>query len=112
MVSILTIALSTTALTFSVYVFFNTRVRDRRDVLMKMSEMFISNDLERGRYLLFNRVTDEASVDHLNDQDYHDINRALSAFNLLGLYVKNGYISEQDAIEVWGWSVYRSWVAA
>jgi len=112
MISVLPIALSITALIFSVYVFFNSRVRDRRDVLMKMSEMFISDDLEKGRYLLFNKVTDKASVDHLDDQEYHNINRALSAFNLLGLYVKNGYISEKEAIETWGWSVYRSWVAA
>ena len=102
MVNALPIALSTTALIFSVYVFFNSRVRDRRDVLIKMSEMFISDDLEKGRYLLFNKVTDKASVDHLDDQEYHNINRALSAFNLLGLYVKNGYIGEKDAIETWG----------
>ena len=63
-----------------------------------MSEMFISEDLEKGRYLLFNKVTDKASVNHLDDQEYHNINRALSALSPC-LYVKNGYISEKDAIE-------------
>jgi hypothetical protein len=110
--TVLSIALSVIALIFSIYVFINNRTRDRRDILMKMHDLLISDDLQRGRYLLFDKVVDEDSVDRLSDQDYRDINRAIAAFNLLGIYVKNGYVREQDVMDAWGRSIYRSWITA
>src|SRR5215813_14020195 len=112
MATVLSIALSIVALTFSIYVFVDSRVRDRRDVLMKMHELLISNELQRGRYLIFDKVVDEDSVDRLSGQGYRDINRAIAAFNLLGIYVKNGYVNERDVMDIWGYSIYRSWIAA
>ena len=112
MATVLSIVLSIVAVTFSIYVFIDSRMRDRRDILMKMHELLISNDLQRGRYLLFDKIVDEDSVERLSGQDYRDINRAIAAFNLLGIYVKNGYVNERDVMDVWGRSIYRSWIAA
>ena len=110
--TVLSIVLSVAAFMFSMYVFIDSRVRDRRDLLIKMHEILISDDLQRGRHLLFTKVTDEASVDKLTSEEYRNINRVISVFSLLGLYVEKGYVSEQDVIDAWGWSIYRSWVAA
>lgn len=112
MATVLSIVLSIAALIFSMYVFIDSRVRDRRDLLIKMHEILISDDLQRGRHLLFTKVTDEASVDGLTDEEYRNINRVISVFSLLGIYVEKGYVSAQDVIDAWGWSIYRSWVAA
>src|SRR5689334_656080 len=112
MATILPIALSVIALVFSIYTFIDNHMRDRRDILMKMHDLLISDDLQRGRYLLFDKIVDEDSVDRLSEQDYRDINRAIAAFNLLGIYVKNRYVSERDVMDAWGRSIYRSWIAA
>jgi hypothetical protein len=72
----------------------------------------MSDDVQRGRYLLFEKVVDEASIQSLSSQDYGDINRALAAFNLLGLYVQKGHVEKKEVMDVWARPVYRSWVAA
>src|SRR5262249_21286188 len=64
------------------------------------------------RYLLYNKVTDESSIERLSSEDYRDINGAIFAFSLLGLYVDNGYVSEQDAMEAWSITIVRAWEAA
>jgi hypothetical protein len=106
------IALSIAALAFSIYVFFNNRRLDKRDNLIKMHELLISERQQRGRYLLHEKVRDESSVEHLSPEDYRDINSAISALSLLGLYVTKGYVNEQDALGAWAGPVARAWEAA
>jgi hypothetical protein len=96
--SIFPIAISILALAFSVFVFAESRRRDRRDMFLKIHELFYSDDLQRGRNVLFGKVTDEASVGLLTDQEYRDITRVLGAFNTLGLYIRNGYVNEADVM--------------
>jgi hypothetical protein len=96
------IVLSITALIFSIYVFVDSRKRDQRDIFIKIHELLIIDNIQRGRYLLFEKVVDEDSVKRLTDQEYRDINQAIAAYNLLGIYLKNGYVSQRDVIEVWG----------
>jgi hypothetical protein len=112
MIAVISLLLSITASLFSIYVFMDNRKRDKRDVLIKMHEMLISEDLQRARYLLFEKVTDKASIQRLSDKDFRDINSAISAYNLLGIYLKNGYINERDVMETWGRSIYQAWMAA
>jgi len=74
----ISIALSIAALAFSMYVFIVNRRRDKRDILIKMHEMLTSDRHQKGRHLLFEKVTDEPSVERLSDEDYRDINGAIS----------------------------------
>lgn len=112
MTATISLNLSVIAIAFSIYVFIESRGRDKRDVLIKMHEMLISDDLERARYLLFEKVVDEASVQNLSEQESRDVNRVISAYNLLGIYLKNGYVKEQDVMDAWGRSIYRAWMTA
>ena len=111
-VTLIPLILSAIAITFSIYVFIDSRQRDRRDVFIKVYELLISDGIQKGRYLLFEKVTDKESVERLTDDEYRHINRAVAAYNLLGVYLKNGYVSERDVIEVWGPTIYRAWVTA
>jgi hypothetical protein len=112
MVAAISITLSIAALIFSIYVFVNNRRLDKRNTLIKMHELLISDRHQKGRYLLFEKVTDESSVERLSDGDYRDINGAISGFSLLGIYVENGYINERDALEAWAIPIARAWEAA
>ena len=112
METLVPIVLSAVAVILSVYVFIDSRQRDRRDIFIKMHELLISNDSQRGRYLLFEKVVDYEAIERLTDEEYRDINRALAMYNLLGVYLKNGYVNERDVIEVWGRTIYRAWMAA
>jgi hypothetical protein len=106
------IALSVAALMFSIYVFINNRRLDKRNLLIKMHELLTNDRHQKGRYLLYEKVTDELSVEQLSPEDYRDINGAISALSLLGLYVENGYVSERDALEAWSATIARAWEAA
>lgn len=106
------IVLSVIALGLSIYVFTDNRYRDRRDIYLKIHDYLASDDIQRGRYLLFEKITDEHSIDRLSDQEYRDISRALTAYNSVGLYVKSRYVSEKDVMALWAMPIYRSWRAA
>jgi hypothetical protein len=112
MAATISISLSVVALIFSIYVFINNRRADKRNTLIKMHELLISDRHQKGRFLLFEKVTDESSVERLSDEDYRDINGAISGFSLLGLYVENGYVIERDAMEAWAIPIARAWEAA
>ena len=49
------ITLSVAALAFSFFVFFDGRRRDRRDLFLKMHQLMISDDIAKGRYILFEK---------------------------------------------------------
>lgn len=104
--------MSVVALVFSAYVFVDGRKRDRRDIFIKMHELLISDSIQRGRYLLFEKVVDIDSVKFPTDEEYREINQAIAAYNLLGVYLKNGYVNERDVVDVWGPPVYRAWISA
>ncbi len=111
MVAYISIILSITALMLSIFVFADGHKQDRRNILLKMHELLISDRHQKGRYLLFEKVADEPSVERLSDQDYRDINGAISAYSLLGLYVQNGYVNESDVLDAWAVSIARAWVS-
>ena len=110
--SILPIAISVTALVFSIFVFTENRRRDRRDMFLRLHELLYSDDLQRGRNTLFRKVTDETSVEQLDDQEYRDVIRVLGAYNALGLYIRKKYVNERDVLDTWSESSYRMWIRA
>ena len=109
MTATVSITLSVAALAFSFFVFFDGRRRDRRDLFLKMHQLMISDDIAKGRYILFEKVTDEESVKRLSGDEYRDINRALATYNALGLYVENKYLRERDVMDMWARPIYRAW---
>ncbi len=109
LIATVSIIISVAALAFSFFVFFDGRRRDKRDMFLKMHQLMISDDIAKGRYILFEKVTDEESVERLSDDEYRDINRALATFNALGLYVENKYLREGDVMDMWAIPIYRVW---
>jgi hypothetical protein len=110
--SILPIVVSVIALGFSIFVFAENRRRDRRDMFLRIHELLYSDDLQRGRNTLFRKVTDETSVEQLDDQEYRDVIRVLGAYNALGLYIRRKYVNERDVLNTWSESSYRTWSRA
>jgi hypothetical protein len=106
------IAISTAALVLSIAVFIRNRQQDKRNLLIKMHELLTSDRYQRGRALLFEKVVTETSIEQLSPEEYRDINAALSGFSLLGLYLKNGYVSNRDVMEAWAISIVRTCKAA
>lgn len=112
MVATISIIVSIIAFGFSVFVFTDSGKRDRRNIFLHIHEQLLSDQLQKGRYTLFRKVIDEASVQQLTGEEYRDINAALSFYNTLGFYVKNGYVKEHDVMELWDMSISRAWIAA
>jgi hypothetical protein len=54
-------------------------------------------------------VFDVNSVMSLTSEEYGLINRALSTYELLGLFIEKRYISKSDALIVWARPVCRAW---
>jgi|SRR5579859_3279261 len=112
MTAALTVTISILALSFSLFVFVDSRRKDQRDLFLRLHQLLNDADMQRGRYLLFHKAADEASVERLSDDEWRDINRALATFNTLGLYVSKSYVSEHDVLEIWARPIVRTWKAA
>ena len=108
----ISVIISVLAFSFSFFVFLDSRKKDQRDIFLKMHELLIGSDLQRGRYILLQKVTDEASVERLTETEWQDINRVLATFNALGLYLVNKYVRERDVMDLWAMNICRTWKAA
>jgi hypothetical protein len=60
----------------------------------------------------FKRIIDKDSVERLSDNEWRDIDRALSAYNALGLYIAKGYVKESDVMDLWAVPISKAWKAA
>ena len=109
MIAIASIILSTIAVAFSIFVFVEGRQRYKRDVFLKIHELMISEDQYRGRQLLLSQDFDDVSIEKLTLEDRANISRALATYDTLGLYLRRGYLIEEDVIEMWGNAACRAW---
>src|SRR5690349_13791975 len=109
MIAIASIILSTIAVAFSIFVFVEGRQRYKRDVFLKIHELMISEDQYRGRQLLLSQDFDDVSIEKLTLEDRANISRALATYDTLGLYLRRGYLIEEDVIEMWGSAACRAW---
>jgi hypothetical protein len=75
-------------------------------------ELLLNDDALRGRQILFDKVTDEASVEVLSDSEYRDAHRAIGMLNTLAYYMKKGYVDEKDVMGLWAEALYRACRAA
>src|SRR5689334_535960 len=111
MIAVASIVLSVIALVFSIFVFAEGRRRYKRDVFLKINEVMISEDQNRGRQLLLSQP-DEVSVESLPRPDRANISRAMAMYETLGMYLRRGYLIEDDVFEMWGDPAYRAWCKA
>jgi len=112
MLALISVVISLMAVGFSILVFVDNRRRDQRDLFLKIHQQMIGERLQRGRRILFQKAKDEASIAELSDEEYREINEALSFYNILGFYVQNRYVRERDVMEFWAVPVVRAWKAA
>jgi hypothetical protein len=110
--AVFSIAISLLALGFSFFVFADNRRKDQRDTFLRLHQILNDDDTQRGRYLLFQKATDQTSVEKLTDSEWRDINRVLATFNTLGFYLAKHYVSEPDVMELWARPIIRTWTAA
>jgi hypothetical protein len=112
MTATVSVIIALIAVGFSFFAFLDSRVKDRRDLFLQMHQLLISEELRRGRFILFQKVVDEDSVKRLSDNEWRDIDRALSAYNALGLYIVKRYVKESDVMDLWAAPICKAWKAA
>jgi hypothetical protein len=110
MLGTLSLVLSVTALTVSILGYRDSRRQDKRDIFLKIHENLIGSDKQHGRQILFEKVSDMASVEALSGDEYRLVNGALNTYESLGLYVRRGSVEERDVMEIWAVPIYRAWV--
>jgi hypothetical protein len=103
------IDISAVALAVSVFTLFYTRRRDRRDVFLRLHEQLITDDAQRGRFLL---LATEGPLSAMPDEDFRCIKRALARYDLLGLYVKKKQVRKADVMALWAEPLFLALKAA
>jgi hypothetical protein len=112
MIAEISVLIAFLALGFSLFAFLDGRKKDRRDIFLQIHQLLISEDLRRGRFILFQKITDEDSVERLSDGEWRDVDRALSTYNALGLYIAHRYVKERDVMDLWAEPIFKAWKAA
>jgi hypothetical protein len=110
--TIASLFISLVALSVAVATLLTKRKQDRRDLFLKMHERLIDPDLQNGRRILRECIksVEDAEKMRLGDpESYRLVGRALAMFDILGCYVRRGYIDEQLVLEEWGRTYAGSW---
>ncbi len=78
--------------------------KSKQDTFLSIHEKMVTSDLQEGRRMLFTEIKTPEDVERLFQHDreaYQKINRALAMYDVLGVYVKRGYILEDWVMEEW-----------
>lgn len=106
------VGISTVAVGLSLYSLLFTRVRDRKDVFLKMHERLLDPDLFQGRQLLFENISavdDVIVLKRENGEGYRAINRSLAMLDVFALYAERGYVDKNLVLSEWGWVYVMVW---
>jgi hypothetical protein len=98
--SIVSLILSACALVISTAAFATRQRQDKRDLYLRIHEQLLDLQVQEGRRLLYERVHSVEDVIDLRRNEpevYALINRSLSMFSTLGLYVERGYV-DRDVV--------------
>ncbi|MCX4983470.1 hypothetical protein [Streptomyces sp. NBC_00572] len=93
------------AFTLSIIALLVSRKQEKRILFLSLNERLMQPELQEGRTLLRESIestSDAENVYALNKNQHWSISRAVAMFDLLGLYVKHGYIKKDLALEEWG----------
>ena len=112
MLAVASTVLSVIAIGFSIFVFTEGRTRYKKDMFLKIHEIMMSESSYRGRQVLLSRTFDEDAINDLPLSERAEVSRALALYDLMGLYLRSGYLIEGDVISMWGDPADRAWRAA
>src|SRR6266702_5661115 len=97
---ILSVILATVAISLSVWTVYANRKFRRQDTFVRVHELLISPDAQRGRKLLYEAERSGKFPDEDSD-DLVTMNRALSLYNTVGMYVRRNVIPEKWVLDSW-----------
>lgn len=112
MIEAISLCLSLSAAVLSVVALLDNRRKDRRDNYLKLHEMLISEDRHRGRQIMYMRCAGGSPISQIPEGERAMISRAIATYDAVGLYVKRGYVDENDVMDTWADSVQRAWRSA
>lgn len=93
------------AFLLSMLAFFYNRQKAKRDAFLAIHEKLIALDIQEGRRFLFTKINSEGDAARLkrrNIEAYQKVNRAMSMYDVLGLYVSRRYVDKSVVLEEWG----------
>lgn len=107
--TILALVVSAGALALGVVNFQRARRLDKRDLFLRMHEALLDPAVVAGRRALYDlRDTGQAAALVYKEETLTQVYRALAMFDVLALYVENGWIDEATVLDEWGNSLRRS----
>lgn len=94
------------ALLFTAATFRFAAAKNKRDLFVKLHESLIEPEVQDGRRILA-RTKRYADVVFMKSSDRKAVNRALSLYETLAIYVLNGNVYEKEALRVWDWPIWN-----
>jgi len=102
------------ALAASIWAVTVARRFEKQRLYTDMHDRLTSNDSQRGRWVLFNRMGTENEIQRMFDRqhkndDFNTVNRAIGLYNTLGIYAYRGFIDREIALDHWAAPVSQRW---
>lgn len=110
MTSYIALFISMGAFGFTLFNWNHARQRDKRDLFLRLHELLLEADLQRGRRIALEQITspeDAKAMRDANPDDYDTINRAMAFADLFALYAYEGYIDHGMALGTWKYAFDR-----
>ena len=92
--------MSTLAISLSAWTVYVGRRSRRQDTFLRVHELLISPEAQRGRRLLYQMAETGKKPDDGSD-DYAVMNRALSLYDTVGMYVRRNVIPQSWVLDAW-----------
>jgi hypothetical protein len=100
------------ALAFTIHLAKAGTEQNRRDLFLSVHERLCQEDAHRGRRILWDQIgsEDQARImrrDH--PEEWRQVVHAIAMLDMLGLYVRQGYIDKDLALKEWGSICAHAW---
>jgi hypothetical protein len=100
-------AASLAAVAIAVRNYTDAKARDRRDLFLTVHERLLEPEMVAARRVLY-KLSSEAGVRGLREEDTTRVYRLLAMYDLVGLYVESNWISKKTVLEEWSFSLCQS----
>ncbi|HWC83878.1 MAG TPA: hypothetical protein VG756_28300 [Pseudonocardiaceae bacterium] len=104
----MTLAISLTALIFSMFVFVQNRRSNRRDLLLKVHDQLLAPERQRGRRALFEMGEKGQRPEDLAPDEFVIVNHALASLDMLGYLFYRRLVPRRDVVAMWGTTAMRA----
>lgn len=103
------LGISIVALAVACVGFFRNTATDQRDLFLNVHARLLEPELVNARRkVLYERVTEADDVNELHDDEKSALFRLFATYDLLGLYVKQGWLPLRLVLLEWSESLERS----